>query len=138
MDRPVTYRIKSENPRLRILYPNTETQHDSLDAFIPAQAEPDSFSKMDEAARGEITIFTPGMADAEDGITSVNGKPVNSTEPPYDPMSALEPEQPGYDELVKPSGAAPAPKHTPETVGTLEDIKQGFPNKPRPDMRMRK
>lgn len=138
MERPVTYKIKSENPRLRILYPNTEVQLDSLDAFVPAQAEPESFSKMDEAARGEITAFTPGMANGEDGITSVNGKPLDSADAPYDPMSAIEPENPGYDELVKPQGPAPAPKHSPSTVGTLEDIAQGFPNKPRPDMRMRK
>lgn len=138
MDRPVTYKIKSENPRLRILYPETQEKHDKIDAFTPAQAEPESFSKMDEAARGEITAFTPGMANSEDGITSVNGKPLDSTEPPYDPMSAIEPENPGYDELVKPSGADPAPKHTPETVSVLEEINQGFPNKPRPDMRMRK
>lgn len=138
MNRPVTYKIKSENDRLRILYPQTQRQHDSIDAFIPAQAEPDSFSKMDEAARGDITAFTPGMANNEDGITSVNGKPLDSLDPPYDPMSALEPENPGYDELVKPQGAAPPPKHTPGTVGVLEDIAQGFPNKPRPDMRMRR
>lgn len=138
MNRPVTYKIKSENNRLRILYPKTQSQLDSIDAFIPAQAEPDSFSKMDEAARGDITAFTPGMADKEDGISSVNGKPLDSLDPPYDPMSALEPEYPGYDETVKPQGASPAPRHTQETVGVLEDIAQGFPNKPRPDMRMRK
>ena len=138
MDRARTYSIKSINNRLRILYPKTEEQLDGIKAFYPAQAEPDSFSKMDEAARGDITAFTPGMADKEDGITSVKGKPLDSVDPPYDPMSALEPENPGYDELVKPQGAKEPPKHTPETVAALEEIAQGFPNTPRPDMRMRK
>ena len=138
MERPVTFKIKSENPRLRILYPDSQERLDEINVFIPSQAEPESFSQMNESARGEITVFTPGMANSKDGISSVNGKPLYSADPPYEPMSAIEPENPGYDELVKPQGPSSPPKHTDSTVGVLEDIAQNFPNKPRPDMRMRK
>lgn len=136
--RPFTYRLSTANPRVRILYPNFREELNEIDVFVPPQTGEASFTLQDEAQRGEITAFTPGMANEEDGLETVNGNPLDSVDPPYNPSSALEPEYPGYDELVKPEGAAPAPKNTPETTQVLQDIEEGFPNVPSPDTRLKK
>ena len=135
--RPFSLSIRSSNDRLRILYPNSEKVIASLDVFSPPQAPDDESSNpRDEEARGQITAFTAGMADQEDRLATVDGLPLAPVEGPYEPSSALEPENPGYDELANPTASREAPSHTPEVAAVQEEVRNNFPATPRPDLRI--
>ena len=136
-DFPFTFSLKTANDRIRILYPNTEDQHDTIEAFTPPQAEPNitSAGSDPEAMGEEVTAFTPEMANKADGVTRVNGKSIRPGETPYQPSSALEPEHPGYDEAANPTADTAAPSHTDSVNAEVESIREGFPDKPRPNVK---
>ncbi len=150
--RPFSLSIRtSQNDRVDCMFPESIGQIDSLEVFSPVDAGDNmSSNPMDEEARGQFTAFTPEMADNEDGIGTVNGHKLVPGETPWDPKSAfggsagdagMPSQADGFDETKYPNKYAnsrDALKSAQPTQAVIENIRQGFPDLPRPDMRIAK
>lgn len=149
-NRPFSLSVRSlVNDRISVMYPGATKVIDSLDVFSPVTAGDDmSSNPRDEEARGAIETFTPEMQDNMDGLATVNGYSLNPGQTPWSPASAfgasagdpgIPAEAAGYDEtkLADRYANSRTPiRNSAEVSAVLEDIRQGFPDLPRPDMRM--
>lgn len=153
LKKPFSLSIKSTNPRLTTLYPNSVKVINALDAFNPVDSMDNiSSNPMDESVRGNIDAMYPDEANRLDNISFVNGKsirPLGQTD--VLPQSARNASagDPGipseiteeYDQTFLPDkfeNTREPVKSTSTTVATIEAAKAGFPDLPRPDLTMRK
>ncbi len=148
--RPFALSVHSEvNDRLDCMFPDSAANVNGLDAFSPLETGDNESSNLkDEEARGPITSFTPEMADNEDGLETVDGFNLTPAEAPWDPHSAfggsagdpgIPAEADGFDETKLPDRYArtrqPLP-NSPAVQAAIENVRQGFPDRPRPDLRI--
>lgn len=149
-NRPFSLSVRSTvNDRTNVMYPNSSKILDSLDVFDPVMAGDNmSSNPRDEDARGSIETFTPEMQDNADGISTINGYALTPGQTPWAPASAfgasagdpgIPAEAAGFDETKladRYANSRTPVRNGAEVNAVLEDIRQGFPDQPRPDMRM--
>jgi hypothetical protein len=138
--RPRSFDIRTGNDRVAILYPESSSALSDIKHFSPPDLvdEPTFNAVNAETERGDINTFTPEMAARQEGRVDVNGVPLRSDEEaPYNPASALGPEYPELDEKIRPDGGNPPPSLGPAVNEYLRQLADGFPAKPRPDLRIR-
>jgi hypothetical protein len=150
--RPFSFSIKTSNERVSVMYPGSVSVVAGLDVFDPTQAgDGISSNQMDEAQRGDIQATYPDEVNRIDGINFVNNIPVKPlADAEWNPQSAfggsagdpgIPAEADGFDQNLLSDQyqlSRDRLKSGPDVEAIKQDIKTGFPEKPRPNLRMRK
>jgi hypothetical protein len=148
--RPFSLSIKTANDRVVVMYPDSTGVIASLDVFDPTKAGDGlSSNQMNEELRGDVQASYPDEVNRIDGIQFVNNKPVKPMgEAEWNPQSAfggsagdqgIPAAAEGYDQNLlsdKYQLTRDKLKSGPDVAAISEDISTGFPDRPRPNLRM--